>query len=250
LLHLPIASLTEADSLTASAAFAAAAIVDVLQCIGVCLAVLEGLALILPSRGSIEISCCALGVAVLALAPLCANIDPSGPLRPLANYLTARGGSLFPLFPWAAHALLGAGLGRLLLSAEGERARGVHLLAAALALLGAGLAVSAWGAPLPADHLGRLGWVFAFAALLTRLEPAARSWPAWTRRLAGETLFIYAFHVLLVYGHGVGLAAVVGERLSPLSAALLASVVMALSAACALGYERAWAGLARRTATG
>jgi uncharacterized membrane protein len=246
-LHLPIASLIAADAPTA---LATAAIVDVLQCIGVTLLLLEGLALILPSRQSVEIACCALGAIVLVIAPLLSSLDPRGPLLPLANYLTPRGGSLFPLFPWAAHMLLGVGLCQLLLGRADARGRGARLLMAALVLVCAALAAGGVGARLCADHLSRLGWVLAGAALFTPLEPAARAWPAWTRRLAGETLFIYAFHVLLVYGQGVGLAFTVGERLGPLHAVLIALLVLAASAACALGYQRAWAGLARRTATG
>jgi uncharacterized membrane protein len=248
-LHFPVASLT-GNALAASAALQAAAVVDVLQCIGVTLVLLEGLALTLPGRRSIEIACCMLGAVVLAVAPLLSNLDPQGPLLPLANYLTPRAGSLFPLFPWAAHMLLGVGLCGLLLRTASERGRTVRALGAALALLGGALVLDAVGAPLCADHVSRLGWVLAGAALLSTLERAARVWPTWTRRLAGETLFIYAFHVLLVYGDGVGLASLVGERLAPLQAAAVALVVLAGSAACALGYERAWAGLARRTATG
>jgi len=247
-LHFP-AAIFAGDALAAGAALQVAAIVDVLQCIGVTLLLLEGLALILPTARSIEIACCMLGAAVLALAPVLSELDPRGPLLPLANYLTARGGSLFPLLPWAAHVLLGVGLSGLLIGSR-ERGRGLRMAIAALVLIGGAVALDGAGARLCADHLSRLGWVLAGASLLSTLEPRARAWPTWTRRLAGETLFIYAFHVLLVYGYGVGLASLVGERLAPLQAASIALVVLAVSVACALGYERAWAGLARRTATG
>jgi uncharacterized membrane protein len=249
-LHLPINALAGGDSPAASAALHAALVVDVLQCIGVCLLLLEGLALCLPTRRSIEVACCVLGAFVLVLAPALSALPWHGPLLPLANYLSPRGGSLFPLFPWAAHVLLGAGLGGLLLDGGTRPARAVRLLAGACALLAAAFVAARAGEPLIADHLSRLGFVLAAATLLTRLEPAAATWPAWTRRLANETLFVYAFHVLLVYGQGVGLASLVGERLAPLPAAALALLVLTLSAACALHYERAWAGLARRTATG
>jgi uncharacterized membrane protein len=247
-LHFPVA-IFSGDAAAAQGALQAAAIVDVLQCIGVTLLLLEGLALILPTARAVEITCCTLGAVVLALSPLLSDLDPRGPLLPLANYMTARGGSLFPLFPWAAHMLLGVGLCGLLLGSR-ERGRVVRMMAAALVLVGGALALDAAGARLCADHVSRLGWVLAGAALLGTFEPAARTWPTWTRRLAGETLFIYAFHVLLVYGHGVGLGSVIGERLAPLPAASIALFVLAVSAACALGYARAWAGLARRTATG
>jgi hypothetical protein len=248
-LHLPIAGVFGGGAQDAAAALQSAAIVDVLQCIGVCLLLLETLALVLPSRRAVELTCCALGAGVLALTPLLAQIDPRGPLLPLANYVTARGGSLFPLFPWGAHVLLGAGLCGFLLAPASPRQRGLRWLGAALLLLCAARAAALVSAQW-ADPLQRLGWVLAAGALLAQFEPAARAWPVWTRTLAGETLFLYAFHVLLVYGDGVGLGAVIGQRLAPLPAAALACVVLAASAACALSYERVWAGLARRTAPG
>jgi uncharacterized membrane protein len=232
------------------AALDGALIVDVLQCIGVSLALLETLALLLPTRRAVELACCALGALLLALSPWFAALDPRGPLLPLLQYLTPRGGSLFPLLPWAAHVLLGAGLGSLLLGARSADARGVRLLLTAAALLGLSILVDQLGVHLPADHLRRAGCVLGAAALLTRLERRAANWPAWTRRLAGETLFLYAFHVLLVYGQGVGLGALIGARLAPLPAALLAAAVIGLSTGLALSYQRTLAGLARSAATG
>lgn len=243
-LHLPLGLVFARDAASAGELMRQALAVDVLQCIGVCLALLEGLALLLPSARAVEISCGAIGALLLIASPLVQQLDP-GACFPLLAYLTPRGGSLFPLLPWGGHMLLGAAFAGMLL---GRGRRGRLWLAAAL-LIALSRLLPASAAPLP-DHLSRLGFVLAALALLAALEPAARRLPAQAWALSGETLFIYAFHVLLVYGSGVGLAAVVGQRLSALPSVLLAAAMIALSFGGALTYRRLLAGLARSTATG
>jgi hypothetical protein len=199
---------------------------------------------VLPSVRAIEISSALIGALLLAGAPIAQRLEP-GAWLPLLGYLTPRGGSLFPLLPWGGHMLLGAALARVLL---GGGRRAAPWLAAAL-LIGVSHALPAATAPIP-DHLSRLGFVLVALALLAALEPAARVLPAQAWELSGETLFIYVFHVLLAYGSGAGLAALVGQRLAALPSVLLAAAVIALSFAGALGYRRLLAGLARSTATG
>src|SRR6185436_6288177 len=97
-----------------------------------------------------------------------------------------------------------------------------------------------------AMHLSRLGSVLVAFAALERLEPVTRSWPGWAFRLSGETLFIYAFHVVLVYGAGVGLAAQVGPRLPALAAVLCAVLMIIVSFSLALVYRRPRQALAGR----
>jgi uncharacterized membrane protein len=220
---------------------------DVLQCIGASLALLEGLALTLPGRRSVEVVCGVLAVLVLALSPAVARLDPAGRWLPLLDYLTPRRGSPFPLFPWTAHMFLGVALCPWLLP---QRLRFARLLLAAGATLMLASLARKTGLALVSDHVGRLGWVVVGLALLSWLEPWARAAPSWLWRLSRETLFIYAFHVLLVYGQGLGLATIVGRRLSPLPAAALALGMLALSFGGALGYRRLMAGLARRAASG
>jgi hypothetical protein len=86
--------------------------------------------------------------------------------------------------------------------------------------------------------------------LLSLVEPLLRRTDSFLWRLSRETLFIYAFHVLLVYGRGVGLAAVIGPRLSPLPAIVTALCTVGLSFAGARAYRWAAVSLARRAATG
>src|SRR5690606_704246 len=76
-------------------------VVDVLQCIGVTLLLLEALTRGLRERRRVGLGCAALAVLAVAAAPWAEGVPISGIWRPLGNYLTARGGSLFPLLPWS-----------------------------------------------------------------------------------------------------------------------------------------------------
>jgi uncharacterized membrane protein len=246
-LRLPLPALFGLDAEPWLQAMRHALAADILQCIGVSLALVQSLVLVLPNARLVELCCGLLGASVLAASSRVVSIDARGPWLPLLDYVTPTGGSLFPLFPWAAHMLLGVAFGRVLL--EGPR-RALRLsFAAGLAcLLCRGLA--GVGFALASNQLGRVGWVLLGMVALSLLEPLARAWPRWLWKLSGQTLIIYACHVVLVYGQGLGLAAVVGRTLAPLPALALACAMIALSFGSALGYQRATAGLARRTTTG
>ncbi len=247
LLRLPLPAAVFGDSASWADTLRNGAAVDILQCIGVSLALLEGLALALPSAAAVERTSGLLGAAVLALAPQLTRIDPHGPWLLGLDYLSPRAGSLFPLFPWSAHMLLGVALARPLLARPRPWPR---LLAAAAVALALSWALGRAGIPLLCDHVGRLGFVLVGAGLLSLLEPAARGWPPWLWRLSGETLVIYVFHVVLVYGRGAGLGALIGRSLGPGAAIALACGMIVLSFAFADFYQRVSAGLARSTATG
>jgi uncharacterized membrane protein len=229
-----------------AAALSSSLAIDALQCIGVSLALLEGLALLVPDARAFALSCAVLAVAVLACSPRLSLLDPHGPWLPLLDYLTPRGGSAFPLAPFVVHVLLGAALAPQLL---GGRWRTARLLVAAASLLVLAGLLRAAAPPLATYHLSRFAWVLLGLGLLSPLERwlPARAAPL---QLSRETLFIYGFHVLLVYGQGLGLAALIGRRLAPGPAVLTALCVLGLTLLCALGYRRALAGLARSTATG
>jgi hypothetical protein len=244
-LHVPLSLPFVRDSAVGALLVRQAFAVDVLQCIGVCLALLEALALLLPSARAVELACALLAALALGLSPLTASLDP-GAWFPLLAYVTPRAGSLFPLLPWAGHVLLGAASARVLFLAP---RRGLRLALAGCVLVAATRAWPMTAAPAP-DHLSRLGFVLLSLALLSTIERKAAALPAWAWVLSGETLFIYVFHVLLVYGQGVGLGALVGPALGPAAAARLALGMIALSFAGALVYRWFMAGLARSTATG
>lgn len=235
-LHLPLAAAWGGVGGDAANSLRRFAAVDILQCIGVSLALLEALVCLLPSRRAFVAACACLGAALLFGAPVTRALVPAGMLAPLVDYVTPLGGSVFPLLPWAGHLCLGVVVGACI-DVPLARTRAARLGALGVLLLAcAALARASGAAPSVVDHLGRIAWVTLATSPLALADAAART-PAWVRRLGGETLFVYVVHVLFVYGDGVGLAAVVGPTLAPPFAALVALAVTAASFALAFVYR-------------
>ncbi|MEM9189843.1 MAG: heparan-alpha-glucosaminide N-acetyltransferase domain-containing protein [Myxococcota bacterium] len=238
LLHAPLPVLFGADP---GAALREFAIVDVLQCIGVSILLLQLLVWTLPSRRAVGLTAIGLGVVFIGAAPTLSTIDPSGVGRPSLNYLTASGGSIFPLFPWAGMVFLGAGLGELVL--QGRRVPWV--LAARLAGIGVAMASIAFVPNLaPSTHhlLLKLAAVTTVAAMFALLSQLVRRLPRPLAVLSGESLMLYVFHLMVIYAGGIGLRFVIGPTLSVSAAALVSAILMAVTVAVALGWHRvkAW----------
>ena len=229
-----------------------ALIVDVLQNMGVSLWLLEGTLLALRSARAARALWLVLAAGLLVGAPFAAGLSPDGPLRPLLNFITPLGGSLFPLLPWTAHVLLGAALAPWLLApdAPDARTRGTRFALAAAGLWALSWLVGEAGLALPAMHLQRLAAVLGVGAGLVALEPLLARAPAWIWRLSGETLVIYVLHILLAYASGASLRVWIGHVLPPLAAAGMALSMLLLCAAAALAYPRLLRGLARPVEAG
>lgn len=240
--HLPVVALGGDDG-AAHEALRRFVAVDVLQCIGVSLALLEGMVWFLPTRRAFVSACAALGVGLVLAAPVTHTLDPSGAWAPLVDYVSSRGGSIFPLLPWAGHMLLGVACGAWI-DVASSHVRSRRLFGGAALLVACGLAVRHLGADeLVADHLGRLGWVMCAAGVLAGVEARVRV-PAWAGRVAARTLLVYVVHVVAVYGDGLGLANWVGPTLPPGAASLVALGMVVASFALAL-VPRSSAGRAR-----
>lgn len=214
--------------------------VDVLQCIGVTLLMLEATLVASSTHARwLLLVAVAWGVTLFAAA-----LPWRLPDTPLAAYFGTQVGSQFPLLPWSSHAFAGVLCGAL---ARGDRERAPQRLAAAsLGLLACAPALKlATGSVLLFDHVTRcacvIGLCAALAWLLNRPE-AHHPWSPALDRLASESLFIYVFHVVFVYGGQVGLATLVGPRLDPTAAMCAAALVVFASGAAAL----AWPALAAR----
>ena len=250
LLHAP-AGVLSGDAEVARAAIEEAQIVDVLQCIGVTILVLEGIVLVAGSARNVVIASAVLAALAIGLAPLAAQVDcTEGGVRLLCNYVSRTGGSLFPLLPWSGFVLAGVVVGAIALP-DGARTPGTRTaarlaIAAALAIVGSAVIdalVSRPGEPLaysasPAFSLSRLGWVIALAALLALASHRIVALPRTLRMIAGETLVLYVSHLLMLYVAGIGLARVIGPTL-PLGAAIaMAIAVIAASVAIAIAWGR------------
>lgn len=246
-LRLPIGLLAGPSPSEVERLLRAAYLVDILQCMGASLALAEGLACVLRSARATRVASGLLAAVLLGASPLLHGLPPHGPLGPLLAYLTPRGGSLFPLFPWAGHLFLGVAASAMV---SLPRGRVLRLLLASCAVLAVAALVRGAGVALTADHLSRLSWVLGWTALISLFEQRAAALPSWLLRLSRETLFIYVFHVLVVYADGVGVAARLGQELAPLPAVGAAAAMIVLSFGGALGRLRLQQALRRRLKSG
>lgn len=254
LLHFP-AGLFGGDAQAAAAAIDSFLIADVLQCIGLCIIALEGLVVLLREPRHVVIAAGVLATLAFGLAPLGDRLDPSGPLRFLTHYLTHRGGSLFPLTPWAGFVMAGVVAAEIALP-QGTRTPPEFPIPRLVALSAGALALSVLCdvSPLtwvteatsrnaePAFNLQKLGAVLAIVAALALVGRHIERLPKPLTILAGESLMLYAFHLLVLYGAGVGLYRVIGHTLSLPAAIGVAAAMIAVTAAVGLGwfYLKAW----------
>jgi len=237
LMHAPLGLLLGAPL---AETLRAALRVDVLQCIGVSLLSLE---LIAVGFGSVwaRVSVAGLlGVSVLFAAPLTRTLVPSDGWLLLANYVTGQAGSLFPLLPWAGYVLCGFAIGSVVLRAP--RHLWWSLAGLGLGALLVGLSLRSLYLELPrgvspAYSLVKLGCVLLLAGLLAFLLRGVTRLPRLLALLAGETLFLYLSHVVILYADHVGLEPRLRDAHSPLFGVLLALGLLVLCGAGALGLR-------------
>ncbi len=246
LLHAPVSALF---GVPWARALQEAQIVDVLQCIGVSLWLLELVDRFVPGDALKLALSALLAAACFLLSSASQRVVPEGMLSPLLHYVTARGGSLFPLIPWSGYVLGGYGLGVLLrrYRARAPRATSKVLAVAAWALLCcAGLLATSSRLPKDTAFLVlKLGLVVLVSSSFAWALAGRKRLPGWLERLSGETLFLYVSHVLLLYATGVGLQTLVGRSLTPWWAAVLALLFMLACSASALLYRRTFEALRR-----
>jgi len=231
LMHLPIGAQSWASALRIGG------IVDVLQCIGLTLLLLEGLSLLLRDAGRVAWAAGLLGLLSFALWPLTEPLGQAPGL--LTNWISHASGSIFPIVPWAGYMLLGTALARLAL----PRGAATSTTRMTLVLVGAGVLFTVAGLlgyryELPAlARVTNLGLVSLLSAGLAMGARNVARLPKRLELLAGETLFLYVFHVVLLYGAYIGLGAVVGHRLSLAQGLLALLALSALSAGLAFGWH-------------
>lgn len=206
--------------------------IDVLQCIGVSLLILQGLARCLRRPMVFATAALVLAVGTCLAAP---HLWQPGvadgwwlPIRGFINGNPDRGvTSLFPLFPWFAFAAAGAVMGvlyqhfRVLSNVNAARWSESRWLAA-LAVGGGLLWLWGWlharealaAAAFPANAEAgssnttlasvaeRLGWVCVIGALLGWVERHRGRWPGpnAVQAASRESLLVYVFHLYLIFG--------------------------------------------------
>jgi uncharacterized membrane protein len=220
--------------------------VDILQCIGVTLVLLQLVILLARTPGRFAAAAVAAGGLVILVTPAAYRLDwtrylPVG----IAAYLSPATGSLFPVLPWSAFMLLGAALGHLYVSAWASNpvafARRV-LLPGGLGLvaLGVGLHLLPF-APLgagdfwlvsPNFFLIRTGCVLLVLAGIAYLTRAMHHLPRIVAALAQESLLIYFIHIIVLYGSAwnVGLVRLLPVPFGPGMAAIgVAGMLVSMS---------------------
>ena len=223
-------------------------IVDVLQCIGLTLLLLEGLAFATRDARSVVVGAGVLALSLAMIAPAANAVVPSGLIAPLAHWITPRGGSIFPIVPWAAYMLAGVVCGAIVLpeGARTPRWSSVRRLAIiGVATVGGALVAERAGAA-GASWMVKLGAVALVCAVLAAAAIGAPRLPRLFETLAGETLALYLSHVIVLYAAGIGLAHVIGRTVPLVPALAIAAVAVVLTALVGLAWNRAKRALTRR----
>ena len=224
--------------------------VDVLQLIGVTFIGVQLLVLAARTLRAFTIATLVLAVVALGFTPVVWTIDWAARLPLwLAAYLSPATGSLFPLFPWVAFVLLGAGLGQIYgrwgASNLARFANAALLLpgAAMLTLSVAGgqmlssLFAAGPGRFVPGDVLGRAGACLIILGVIAHLSRRITRLPHIFGAVAQESLLVYFVHLCIVYGSiwNPGLAHSYAEALSP--EATLLVVVLLIGGMTVLAWE-------------
>ncbi|HEY8431817.1 MAG TPA: heparan-alpha-glucosaminide N-acetyltransferase domain-containing protein [Sandaracinaceae bacterium] len=223
-LHLPTMSLSRLFALD-EAQLRQLAQVDVLQHIGVTLALCQLLVLLVKRRRAFVAVVAVLAAASAVAAPWVWAIDLEGVSPWLAGYVNASTGSQFPLVPWSGFTLFGIVLAHAIgirgdARSVSERVRW-PLAVVAAAFLIVPVLIDRFGVwPWPAHNFWkvnplffswRLGNALAVLALLCFAERAIEraGWSgsrvlSWVKLVGTESLIIYVVHLVLLHGSVLG----------------------------------------------
>ena len=220
--------------------------IDVLQCVGLSLLMLDLVVRIAPgSRSVFSIATLLALIFMLFVAPMDALRGEGWTRIPLA-LVGHETGSLFPLFPWAAYVFGGLALARMILP-EGGKTNAMRIgwrcfSAAFIALLVSMIWSLAENEP-TLEYSSRVSVILLRGSCVVALMGACAflsarfSFPHRTRWLAGETLALYVFHLLFLFAAVIGPVHVIGRSLGWGMASIAALVMLALSVLAA----RLWA---------
>ena len=220
--------------------------VDVLQLIGVTFIAVQLIVLTVRSRRAFMAAALLLAAAIVVATPAVWSIDWERRLPfAIAAYLTPPPASQFPLFPWAAFVLIGAGTGQIY-----ARWGAGHLSAFANGFMTTGAALAAVTL-LPLFGDDPLSWVPLLVVLRTGICLALLGLIAHASRfitrlphvfgaVAQESLLIYFIHLCIVYGSvwNTGLVQLWGETLSPAATALVVAAMLAAMIVLAWQWNR------------
>ncbi len=229
--------------------------VGILHSIGAALLVLETITLVARSARQVVWAAGLLAVAAFTLAPLADATLAPGQAHVLLNWISHQGGSPFPLLPWTGNVFAGVVVGALALPRGGQTASRVvwsrlALLAGGVWLAGTVLQAVPWTLVTAATHpsarpafvVANLGAVLIVTLVLSVIFAPVRTLPRLLRVVAAETLAIYVFHLVVLFGFDVRLARRIGPTLEVPQALAFAAFMIALTTAFALAWHevKAW----------
>ena len=202
--------------------------VDVLQLIGMTFFGVQLLVLLTRSRRVFMLASFVLAALLVVLTPAAWATDWTRwlPLW-LAGYVTETTGSLFPVLPWAAYVLVGAGLGQIYAHWGGGDLRryanlallvpGTLLVVAGLTLDGRHVFGSGMWSFIPPQFLVRTGSCLLVMGVIAHASAHISHLPHLFGAVAQETLLIYFVHLCIVYGSiwNQGLVQRYGQTLGP-----------------------------------
>jgi uncharacterized membrane protein len=186
--------------------------VDILNCMGVGLAILAGCAVF---EGATRVRVAAgVGLAIALAAPIVANLDWSGVPALLQDYIApSQRTGRFPFFPWASYLAFGIAGGTIAKRAAADRIDRLMqwsvLIGFALIFTGQYFSSVPYGiytksnfwTDSPALVLIRLGIVMLLAAgaYLWTEYCVGDGW-SWMQTLGKNSLMVYWVHIMIVYG--------------------------------------------------
>lgn len=227
---------------------------DVLMCIAIALLISLSLAVVIRNRKILVYVLAALGITIVLITPPLYMIDARRylPLW-LAEYVNNRYRSLFPLFSWSAYSFLGTFFGYLYLKLKksGKEKNlfavmgisGPIMVIAAFALFYVPWSYYAYtdvARASPRHFMMRLGMVFFMLTMTWLYEQKRKPEKSLMSILGQESLFIYGFHLLIVYGSQFtphNLAADIGQTLTYIPSFALTLLVIFICSVIAIGWH-------------
>lgn len=248
-MHLPVRSLRDFPHVDPNAWHAWLQI-DVLQCIGLSLLMLQALVYLFKTPTRFAVAAGVASATVIMVTPILWATNLTAVLPEwLAAYFTGTTGSLFPPFPWAAYVFAGAALGY---AYSRMPLQSVALPAAfsGVALMSVGMLINKLPFSLyssieywrtsPNLFLIRLGLVFIVVGIVAWFTDRIRIPIVPTQYVAQETLIVYFIHVCILYGSiwNPGVQQYLGKSLGWSGALLFALILQISMVALAYWWHR------------
>ncbi len=228
---------------------------NVLQCIGIVLLTLEALTVLAKRPRQVALGAAVIAAVLVALAPVTDAMIPQGAWHILLAYVSHQAGSMFPVVPWGTFMLAGCAIGYWAMpegSATHWRVSFGRLIAVFFGLwvLQQGMEASPWSfvtgethpSSRPAFIVERVAAVTLAIAVLNLLALPITRFPKFLRTLSGETLFLYVFHLVVIFSLPFGVSRMIGRTLDFPQAFVVSACMLVLTAVCGLGWARfkAW----------